>query len=97
MQTSSTLTVTVSTTRDPSQVCPSFFFFFLSCSYGQLQPGCAVAGEGLSTGAIIGIAVGCGVAGVLLFIGIVLCCRRRELTKRNAIFMSNMNTRDSRV
>ncbi len=35
-------------------------------------------GGGLSTGAIVGIAVGCSVAGILLAVAVFVCLRRQQ-------------------
>ncbi len=93
-QSSSTLSVTVTTTRDTSQVMRfSLFSRFFLISF--FQPGCALPSSGLSTGAIVGIAVGSAVVALLIVTVLVIWCRKREVTKRNAIFMSNMNKRES--
>ena len=52
------------------------------------------SGPVLSTGAIIGIAVGGTILFALLVVLLVICCRKRELAKQNAIFMSNAYEKD---
>jgi hypothetical protein len=54
-----------------------------------------VASDGLSPGAVAGIVIGSMAVFALLFILIVVLCRRRELAKRNAAFLGNMHTRES--
>ena len=57
--------------------------------------GCETSsGGGLSTGAIVGIAVGGAVVFILLVTILIICCRKRELAKQNALFMSNAYEKD---
>lgn len=78
VQSSQTLSVVVDVTRDTS------------------VPGCAVASSsgGLPVGAIVGIAVGGAALCAVLVVVLVILCRKRELAKQNAAFMSNAYEKD---
>jgi hypothetical protein len=58
------------------------------------QPGCEVSEGGLSTGAIIGIAVGGTVLFVVLLVILIVYCRKRELARTNARFLANTYEKD---
>jgi hypothetical protein len=53
---------------------------------------CRIPG-GLSTGAIVGIAIGCTAAVAILVTVVLIVTRRRELAKRNEEFQKQMSKR----
>ncbi len=62
------------------------------------KAGCGVASTsgGLSTGAIVGIAVGCAVAAIVITTVVVVCLRRKELAKKEDLFRDQIAAKATR-